>query len=958
MRSDIAVPSPYSAPVSSERDLAKAETMALNTSGQEASRLPSQQRVGPYQIVRLIGRGGVGAVYQARVVESCALPVGRQVALKILRQDQLSESDHRRFTREAAYLQALSHHGITRIYDVGEHQSRPYLVMELIRGRSLDDILHADRHQPLPVDHACDVVIQACEALHVAHLAGITHRDLKPGNLMITAQGEVKILDFGMAQRISGESRLTASGSILGTPAYMSPEQARGHREWIGSHSDIYALGAVLYELVTGCQPFRAENSVAVLRAIIEDPLPSPRELVPDLPIAIETIIMRAMAKDPRDRYSHAEVMAEDLRRFRRGQRPLAGRIPWWRPWWRRVYFYRRSIAAAALGAFLLVMLAIASLLAVLRDPVDESDPLLPVVIDPTPQEVWIAEWQHPERLGDSIIAAARWIPGLGPGEILYTPVNPDNRDVAVSVEADIRISFHWQRSNGSHSSRVLFSDRAIGEGYALVLGETLALQRYRSSSEDADLVTVATYSQPLPDQALRITIIRRGSTITISYEKAAPTPILADDDNTSLAIPETLLERNPNTVIEYTDLIPFEGTDHGGIHFHIDPERAYVWDITIERKPRSELVSRLELGDALRQAGEFQQAERFYRDFLRDFPDSQRARDARYRRALCLVAMGRDNEALNVFLQVAQHSDDDPLYAVSATFQAWQSALRLGRFREAERYFDVIRSRYDLDTLQAFISQDILAAMPQRYLETARNSAYSDPYRAVRLYDSAAELGAFLGNARVYSSARLGSGDVLTALGEWDEAQERYQLVEESSLLRPEQRWQGSLHLAKMLRLQGQYAQSAETYRTILADPVVSEDQLHWAQLWYGDLLAASNQHQAAHAQWQDLADLPTVPGAIAANLAQRLGEVPLQDATDRANDIAYFNAVAAILAADRDRFEEWFLAAMSLSDPYSWPLPLLQNRETGEITMLSFWNRYPPRQGLGERDAWEHSW
>lgn len=955
MCSDIAAPSPYSAPVSSENDLAKAETMALDAASHEATRLPPHQRVGPYEIVRLIGRGGVGAVYQARVAESCALPVGRQVALKILRQDHLSESDHRRFTREAAYLQALSHHGITRIYDVGDHHSRPYLVMELIRGRSLDDILHADQHQPLPVDHACDVVIQACEALHVAHLAGITHRDLKPGNLMITAQGQVKILDFGMAQRISGESRLTASGSILGTPAYMSPEQARGHREWIGSHSDIYALGAVLYELVTGCQPFRAENSVAVLRAIIEDPLPSPRELVPDLPVAIETIIMRAMAKDPRDRYSHAEVMAEDLRRFRRGQRPLVGRIPWWRPWWRSIYYYRSSIAAATLGAFLVFAVSAAAILAMLRETEPDAPPPPPPLVNNTHQHNWMVEWRHPERLGDSIIAAARWIPGLEPGEICYTPVNPDNRDMAISVEADIRLSFHWQRLRSNGQTRIFFSDRDIGQGYAVVLGDTISLQRYRSSGADARLVTVASSSQPLPDRPLRLLITRRGSTISVSYEVLRAMPQTVDQHELGNA-DDTV--DGLYTAMTYTDLIPFEGTEHGGIHFQIDPEHVRLWEIVIERQPRSELVSRLELGDALRQAGEFHQAERFYRDFLRDFPQSNRARDALYRRALCLVAMGRDNEALEVFVQVARDSDDDPLYSVSATFQAWQSALRLGRFREAERYFDVIRSRYDLDTLQAFISQDVLAAMPRRYLDTAGEAAPSDPWRAVRLYDSAAEMAAFLHQADVYSAAMLGAGDVLTSLDEWDEAQERYQRVQESPQLNAQERWIGSLRHAHMLRLQGRYDRAADAYRNVLANPVASEERMHWVQLWYGDLLAANDQHQAAHAQWQDLADLPTLPGAIATNLIHQLGEVDLQGATERVNDIAYFNAVAAILAGDQDRFEEWFLATLSLSEPFSWPQPLLQDSVTGEMAMLGMWNRYPPRQGLAEPEAWEHGW
>src|ERR1043165_2101689 len=284
------------APISIEGMPAKAkdETAEMAVS---SPRMPTQ--IGPYKILRLIGRGGMGSVYRAQVVVSCEVPIGQDVALKLLR--ETDDKERKRFAREAAYLQALRHPGIVRVLDNGEYEGQPYLVMQLVEGRHADDLLISGR--PTDQNHIADITIQALDALHVAHLHGILHRDIKPGNIMISEDDKVKLVDFGLAQYMNAaESHLTATGAVVGTPAYRSPERPSGRREEISRRSDVYSMGACLYELLTGKQPFEADNSVALLRCIIEDPLTPPSAHRKDLARALEPIGPKPRATAGADR--------------------------------------------------------------------------------------------------------------------------------------------------------------------------------------------------------------------------------------------------------------------------------------------------------------------------------------------------------------------------------------------------------------------------------------------------------------------------------------------------------------------------------------------------------------------------------------------------------------------------------------------------------------------------------
>lgn len=285
------------------------EIIAREASAARAT--PDLPRVAGYEVEALLGRGGMGVVFRARHVR-----LNRVVAIKMAIAGSYAAPQERdRFQREAEAVAALRHPHVVQVYDVGDAEGRPYYAMEFVAGGSL-----AARAKPGPPREAASLVMPLAGAMQAAHDAGIIHRDLKPANILLEEDGTPKIGDFGLSRRIDDDSRLTLNGAVIGTPNYMAPEQATGDPDGVGPAVDVYALGAILYELLTGQPPFRGSTPAETVRHVVaSDPVP-PTSLNPKVPRDLEIVCLKCLSKDSARRYPSAERLGADLRRFLDGE--------------------------------------------------------------------------------------------------------------------------------------------------------------------------------------------------------------------------------------------------------------------------------------------------------------------------------------------------------------------------------------------------------------------------------------------------------------------------------------------------------------------------------------------------------------------------------------------------------------------------------------------------------------
>jgi tetratricopeptide (TPR) repeat protein/tRNA A-37 threonylcarbamoyl transferase component Bud32 len=328
------------------------ETLPSRGKGSAQTVAGNLPRVPGYEVLEVLGRGGMGIVYKAR-----HLALNRPIALKMIQAADLDNpAALARFRTEAEAIARLQHSQVVQIYEVGEHDGLPYLALELIEGGSLAQRLNGT---PLPARQAGRLVEALARAVHAAHQRGLVHRDLKPANILLTPDGTPKVSDFGLAKLMDGGAGPTATGEVLGTPSYMAPEQAESKGLAVGPATDIHAVGAILYEMLTGRPPFRMTTPMETLMQVVrQEPVP-PRRLQPATPRDLEIICLKCLQKDPRKRYASAKDLADDLSRFVQSEPIRARPISTWERAWK---WAKRQPGWAALAV--VSSLAILSLLA------------------------------------------------------------------------------------------------------------------------------------------------------------------------------------------------------------------------------------------------------------------------------------------------------------------------------------------------------------------------------------------------------------------------------------------------------------------------------------------------------------------------------------------------------------------------------------------------------------------
>src|SRR5262245_2073412 len=265
--------------------------------------------LGDYELLEVVGRGGQGVVFRARQKS-----LNRIVALKVISLGQWASTAHlKRFRLEAEAAARLEHPGIVPIHEVGERDGSCYFSMKFVEGGQLDQVA---KREPMPPRRAVELIAKVARTVHYAHEHGILHRDIKPGNILLDREGEPHLTDFGLARLVESESSVTHTLDVLGTPSYMAPEQAAGNNAAVGSVTDVYGLGAVLYQLLTGHPPFAGGTTYETIKLVLETEQRQPRQLNPKIDRDLSTICLKCLEKDPKRRYSSALALAEDLQRW------------------------------------------------------------------------------------------------------------------------------------------------------------------------------------------------------------------------------------------------------------------------------------------------------------------------------------------------------------------------------------------------------------------------------------------------------------------------------------------------------------------------------------------------------------------------------------------------------------------------------------------------------------------
>lgn len=617
--------------------------------------VPVPARIGRYEVQREVGRGGMGVVYEAKDPS-----LGRRLAVKVLTfSGRDPEEGKQRFRLEAHTVANLTHPNIVTIHDFGDEQGLYYYTMDFIEGKNLDDVIQAEGQIP-PVQ-AAELIEQLARAAHYAHRKGVIHRDFKPGNVIIDENGAPHILDFGLAKFVHHhDTAITADGVIVGTPLYMSPEQAQGESSAVDERSDVYSLGAMLYEMLCGEPPFQHENQYKLLNLIAErEPVPL-RNRGTRIHRDLETICMKCLEKRPEKRYQSAVALAEDLRAFLSGEPIRARPVSRLRRFIRRL---RPAYDAIAVGFFAVVI--IASVVVYYARRVEQA------VVEEADKARFGWTRAYTEGFdGDSLPEG--WLPGEGRwwvenGWLYGTGTGNTFIYLDRPFPGDVRVEVCCRPQGSEVGVSLLGTDEDPVDG-----GYFLSLRSGASKISKCGATLLGESRLVLPsDRDITVVAERQGGSVRI-YVKG-----------------------DPAVAIEYDDPLPIGGKEHAFVGLYTFNGTIAVDSVSIHRVAWPEVT--IDFAEQLLRKGEYRLAWEAFLELVQSTKEPATRAQALFGAARSVEAQGSFNKAAEYYRILTQHPDTEgfPKLREKALFRAARCLLSAGLQKEAAALLKAAESEY-----------------------------------------------------------------------------------------------------------------------------------------------------------------------------------------------------------------------------------------------------------------------
>ncbi len=847
--------------------------------------IPLIKEFSNFEILEEIGRGGMGVIYKAREMNS-----GNEVAIKILlTKHNTYEEDLRRFQREAKFTIGLDHPNIIKTHSIGVVKGNYYIITEYFKGMTLQEKMIRD--QITTVD-ACKIMLEVLTGLSYAHSRGILHRDLKPGNIMIGKNGDVKILDFGLAKHVDQSTRLTITGTVLGTPAYMSPQQASGDQEYVDKTSDIYSAGVMLYEMLCGRTPFRADSSIQMIRQVIEkEPIPI-RKFRDDIPEKLEIIVEKCMEKMPFHRYQTVADLMYDIRAFLCNKPIAAKRRSRIAKFYEKAQKHKRVIAIFAILSvnFLLAITALHIKHLIKEKKWREENQKRVEQIKP----VWRAVFEDTFESSDS-----QWYTSSG---------NWKRDEFTISGSTPLELPL-----KGEPYSMLQFTAAAEGDrvtynaGYDAKTGEGIRIIFLFARNITPDSVTGV---QIFRDDIL----IARNYRIRLTPGKYNSYQIMIEDTTISVKV-------NRDKLLFFNGIIPFKTTSAS---FSLNPENKEM-RISSMSLFTKQFPARTISGDDFFRDRMYDKALDLYLKTADDYKGQSISREALFKAGLCHELRGRYSEAIGIF---SGFTRSDGTFYPRALSHIWLCYIHLNDFKNAEILYNRFKEDFTLYEMLAQVPFSTLYTIFQYYQsEAAKQQVFSE---AISYYEKAVDTANFLGLEKEgYETINL-IGEQYRSAGDYEKAIVVFRRAQaEYPELTSKSAW-NQLRIGEVYRLMEDIPSASKEYRKVIQRYPDEEEQKAWASLWLAEM---------AITYQRDL-DLARVI-CRSAKFKQTLHITASQALLDNAeisdlntipsyfkNDILYFKAVSSLYSGNRKKAFELLKSALMVGKKNDWPESLIKKR------------------------------